>query len=170
MRPRPAVLLFLVLECALSFAQGNKAPNAQLSGVADSTYLPVLKFDSKRDAAADIQAAIVEAQKTGSRIILDVGGDWCTWCHVLDKFFEQHPDTARLRDKNFITVAVFYSKENKNEKALSPYPKLEGIPHFFVLDKNGVLLHSQGIVELETDGELDAERIKNFLLKWAPKE
>ena len=50
---------------------------------------------------------------------------------VLDKFFDQHPEIVELRDKNFITVNVFYSSENKNEKALLQYPKTEGVPHFF---------------------------------------
>ncbi len=131
-------------------------------------YVPVLKYDSKRDGAADIQAAITEAQRTGKRIILDVGGDWCPWCHVLERFLEKHPEIVELRDKNFITVAVFYSSENKNEKVLSRYPKTEGIPHFFVLEKDGALLDSRGMVKLETGGEPDPEKWKDFLTKWSP--
>jgi len=162
-------VLFLVLGCAFSFAQGHKASDAQLSGTAPTSYVPVHKFDPNRDAAADIQTAIAEAQRSGKRILLDVGGDWCSWCHELEKFFEQHPEMVDLRDKNFITVAVFYSHENKNEKVLSPYPKVEGIPHFFVLEKDGTLLHSQGMLKLETGGELDPEKMKGFLLKWSPR-
>jgi thiol:disulfide interchange protein len=160
--------MFLVLGCALLLAQDNKTPDVHLSGAADSTYVPVHKFDPNRNAVADIQAAVVEAQRAGKRVIVDVGGDWCAWCHVLDKFFEQNPDIVRLRDKNFITVAVFYSLENKNEKALSPYSKVEGIPHFFVLEKDGSLLHSQAMIKLETGGEPDPEKMKEFLLKWSP--
>jgi len=93
----------------------------------------VRKFDPKRDAAADIQAAIAEAQKTGKRVILDIGGDWCQYCHQMDQFFQDHPDVFQLREKNFVTVLIFYSSDNKNEKALSRYSKVLGIPHFFVL-------------------------------------
>ena len=162
-----AAVLALAWVCVFSLAQTNPAPDARIPVAADSGYLPVLKFDPNRDAAADLRAAISEAQRTGKRILLDVGGDWCTWCHVLDKFFAQHQDIAHLRDDNFITVAVFYSHENKNEKVLSSYPQLEGIPHFFVLEKDGTLIHSQGIVKLETGGEPDPEKIKDFLLKWS---
>jgi hypothetical protein len=153
--------------CTLSFAHRSQTPEARGSGAVDSSYVPVLKFDPKRDAAADIRAAVGEAQRTGKRILLDVGGDWCTWCRVFDEFFAQHPDIARLRDDNFITVAVFYSHENKNEKVLSSYPQVEGIPHFFVLEKDGTLLYSQGIVKIETGGEPDPEKIMDFLLKWS---
>ena len=89
------------------------------------------KFDPKRDAAADIQAAIAEAQRTGKRVILDIGGDWCQYCHQMDQFFQDYPDVFQLREKNFVTVLIFYSSDNKNEKALSHYSKVLGIPHFF---------------------------------------
>src|SRR5712692_270081 len=87
-------------------AQSNSASSTEpAAGAAASAYVPVLKYDSKRDGAADIQAAITEAQRTGKRIILDVGGDWCPWCHVLERFLEKHPEIVDLRDKNFTTVA-----------------------------------------------------------------
>lgn len=39
-------------------------------------YVPVTTYDPKRDAAKDIDAAILEAQITGKHILLVVGGDW----------------------------------------------------------------------------------------------
>lgn len=163
-----AALLFFALGCAFLFAQGNKAPNAQLSRDADSTYVPIHKFDSKRDAAADIRDAITQAQKTGQRILVDIGGDWCSYCREMDQFFQQHPDLAQLRDDNFITIAVFYSSENKNEKALSPYPKVDGIPHFFVLEKDGTVLRSEHVLELRAGGSYDPAKMKQFLTNWSP--
>jgi thioredoxin-related protein len=161
-------MLLLLLGCVFSLAQGNKAPDAQLSGAAGSSYVAVHKFDPKRDAAADIQAAIAEAQRTGKRIILDIGGDWCQYCHQMDQFLQDHPDVFQLREKNFITVLIFYSSDNKNEKALSRYSKVLGIPHFFVLEKDGSLLYSQHVADLRTNGNYNVEKIKDFLSKWAP--
>jgi len=168
MRYRLLVTLFIAGGCVFLPAQTKTASDAHApAGADESSYVPVHKFDPKRNAAADIQEAIGEAQRTGKRIILDIGGDWCSWCHVLDKFFDQHPEIVELRDKNFITVNVFYSSENKNEKALSQYPKTEGVPHFFVLERDGTLLHSQGMVKLEVGGEPNPERWKDFLTKWS---
>jgi thiol:disulfide interchange protein len=164
-----AAALSLAVGWSPLFAQADEPADATSTGIAaSSSYVPVHKFDSKRDAAADIRAAIVEAQRTGKRIILDVGGDWCTWCHVLDKFFEQHSEIAELRDKNFITVNIYYGHEEKNEKALSRFPKVEGIPHFFVLEKDGSFLFSQAMLKLETGGEPSVLKMKDFLMKWAP--
>jgi len=168
MRPRPVAILFLVLGSAFSFAQGNRAPGGQVTGAADSSYVPVHKFDPKRDAAADIQAAIAEAQRTGKRILLDIGGDWCQYCHQMDQLFQEHPELLELRDKNFITVAIYYGTDKKNEQVLSHYPKVEGIPHFYVLDSGGSVLHSQHLLELRTGGKYDPDKMKAFLIKWSP--
>jgi len=163
-----ALALLMLLGCKFSIAQNESNIDAKSATVAPDTYIPVNKFDPKRDAAADIHAAIAEAQKTGKRIILDIGGDWCQYCHQIDKFFDEHPDVLQIREKNFIRVAIFYSSDHKNEDALSRYSPVLGIPHFFVLEKDGSLLHSQHLNELRANGNYDADKMRNFLIEWAP--
>jgi len=169
MRFRCAIVVFVAAGSLFSLAQNNNALDAKsASPAAYNSYIPVHKFDPKRDAAADIQAAITEAQKTGKRIILDVGGDWCQYCHQMDNFFHDHSDTLKFREQNFITVAIFYGSVNKNEKALSHYSKVLGIPHFFVLEKDGTLLHSQHLTELRVNGNYNPDKMEDFLARWAP--
>jgi thioredoxin-related protein len=153
---------------SLTLGQSGSAREAKsAAAVGGAEYAPVLRFDQKRDAAADIQAAIHEAQRTGKRVLVDVGGDWCPYCQQMDQFLRTRPDLRKILDDNFITVRVFYSSADKNEKVLSHYPKVEGIPHFFVLDKDGTLLRSQHVLELRSHGAYDAEKMKAFLSKWA---
>ena len=124
-------------------------------------------FDSARDAAADIDKAVAEARQTGKRIILDIGGDWCPYCRALDQVFQDHPDLLQLRNANFIVVNVYYGADKKNEQALSRYSKVLGIPHFFVLESDGTLLHSQHVLDLKADGNYSPEKMKEFLSKWS---
>lgn len=128
------------------------------------------KFDPTRDAEKDIQAAIKEAEKSDKRILLDVGGEWCIWCHRLDEFFADNKDVNKFLHDNFVVVKVNYSPENKNEKVLSRYPEIPGYPHFFVLDTDGKFLHSQGTGELEEGKGHDRNKMMTFLKKWAPKK
>ena len=111
---------------------------------------------------------MAEAHRTGKRVIVDVGGDWCQYCHQLDQLFQEHPDLLELREKNFITVAVYYGSDKKNGQTLSRYPKVEGVPHFYVLDGSGSVLHSQHMVELRTGSKYDPDKVKGFLTKWSP--
>ena len=169
MMVRCAALLIGLVACPYSSPQAaSPAVPKPEPGAAASTYVPVHKFEPNRDAAADIQAAVAEAHRTGKRVIVDVGGDWCQYCHQMDQLFQQHPELLELRERNFITVAVYYSSDKKNEQALSRYPKVRGIPHYYVLDGSGSLLQSQHLSELRTGANYDPDKMKEFLTKWAP--
>ncbi len=126
------------------------------------------KFDPKRDADKDIHNAVAEAQRSGKRVYIDVGGEWCIWCHRLDTLFMTHPDLDEFLHKNFVVVKVNYSKENKNEKVLSRYPKIPGYPHIFILDSSGKLLCSEDTGELESGRGHDPQKVLRFLEAWAP--
>jgi thioredoxin-related protein len=128
------------------------------------------KFDPAKDPEQDVQNAVAIAAKTGQRILLDVGGEWCSWCHKLDKFFQDNKDVSDYMKKNFVVVKVNYSKENKNEKFLSQYPKIPGYPHLFVLETNGKFLHSQGSGDLESGDHHDHDKVLEFLKKWGLKQ
>jgi thioredoxin-related protein len=136
--------------------------------VSQSKYIPVTWYDPKRNAAQDIQDAIQEAHRTNKRILLEVGGEWCSWCHTLDKFFEANPDLLTLRDKNFVTVKINFSEENENKDVLSRYDPIPAYPHIFVLDSYGKLLVSQNTNVLESGKSYDLERLTVFLTNWAP--
>ncbi len=152
-----AILLFL-------FFAGYSFPQSVTS------YTPVTEFDPLRDPAKDVKEAVEEAKKSGRRIILDVGGDWCIWCHRLDAFIESNDEIKTFLNNNFIVVKVNFSKENKNEKFLSKYPEIPGYPHYFVLEKDGKLLHTQNTGELEQDKGYGKEKMMAFLKKWALKQ
>ena len=126
-------------------------------------------FDASRDPARDLDSALRIARVTRRRVLAEVGGEWCTWCHIMDRFFAENPELAKLRDANFIVLRINFSKENKNQAFLSRWPKVAGYPHFFVLDSSGRLLHSQDTSALETTRNYDPVAFRAFLLDWAPR-
>lgn len=123
-------------------------------------------FDPSRNPFDDLNAAVGLATESSKRIILDVGGEWCIWCHRIDAFMHSTEEIKTLLEENFIIVKINFSKENKNEKFLSQYPAIEGYPHFFVLDSDGKLLHSQNTGDLEKDKDYDKDKFLDFLNKW----
>ena len=132
-------------------------------------YTPVAKYDPGRSAEQDLRNAVAEAQRTGKRILLEVGGEWCSWCHIMDKFFDQNPNLTKLRDTNYVTVKINFSKENENGKFLGQYPKIPGYPHLFVLESNGKLLHSQFTGDLEQGQSYNLQKFTKFLEAWGTK-
>jgi thiol:disulfide interchange protein len=124
-------------------------------------------FDDSRDPAKDLEDTIAVAAKTNKRILLEVGGDWCVYCNIMDETFNSHPQLRKARDTNYVTLKVNYSKENPNEAFLSKYPKIADYPHFFVLDSKGVLLHSQPTHPFEHGKKYNVSKIDEFLNKWS---
>jgi len=131
-------------------------------------YVPVTKYDPTRNGEKDIAAAVAEAQRTGRNVLLEVGGEWCSWCHILDKYFVDNPRLTELRDRNYVTVKINFSPENLNKPLLSQYPEIPGYPHLFVLDASGKLLKSQGTSAIEEGKSYNLGRFTDFLNKWAP--
>jgi thioredoxin-related protein len=155
--------LFVLLLFCLAVQTGITAQEKDDLGI----YAAVRKFDPSRNPAQDLKDAIVEAQKSNRRIILDVGGDWCIWCHRIDNFIDSSKDISSELHNHFIVVKVNYSPENTNEKFLSRYPKIPGYPHLFVLNKKGELIHSQDTGKLEKGKGYSKKKFMAFLKEWS---
>ena len=145
-------------------ASGNTPAAADIAAVAALNA----QFDPARDPVADLETAKVEARRGGKRIVLDVGGEWCSWCHLLDAFMEGDSEIRRFRDANYVWMKVNYSEDNENAAFLSRFPAITGYPHLFVLDADGQLLHSQFTGELEKGKGYDHSKFFSFLKEWAP--
>jgi len=128
---------------------------------------PPERFDARRDAAADLQQALALAQAQDKRVLVDVGGEWCAWCHILDRFIAAHPEVQRHLDEGYVRLKVNFSPQNRNEAVLARWPKPAGYPHLYVLDARGELLASQASSELEARRDYDEQKVLAFLLRNA---
>jgi thioredoxin-related protein len=167
-------LLAILVTGGLSFAQaqsdGNGATTSTSAPPATQRPpvrppikgLPLVGYDEKADAAADIKQAVAEAEKTGKRVFIEVGGEWCIWCHHMEDFFKAHADLSKLRDDNFVTVKV-----DDTQPVLSSYPPVAGYPHIFILGPDGAMLHSEDTSLIE-DGKssYDLTKFTAFLNDW----
>jgi thiol:disulfide interchange protein len=146
---------FLAVACALAVAH-------RVEAATETAPLPV-KFDPSRDASRDVEAALQLARTTNRRVLVEVGGEWCVWCHIMDRFFTANPDVKTLRDARFVWLKVNYSKENSNEALLARWPKVAGYPHLYVIDTDGRVLHSQDTSALEAGKTYDVAAFRKFL-------
>ncbi len=162
-----ALLIFLPVWAAN--AQSKRAANKRSVEKAVSKRPAAVKrekFDPLRDAAADLAASVTSASASGKRIILDVGGEWCVWCRIMDSYFTSKPELLKLRDQNFVWLKINMSPENENRTFLSAYPKIGGYPHLFVLESDGNFLHSQDTESLESANSYDDLKMRSFLTTW----
>ena len=130
-------------------------------------------FDPGRDAAADLQAAMSRAKAERKNILLDVGGNWCPWCLLLERTIASDAELHAESEKNYVLLHVNFSRENENRELLARYPKAQGYPAWYVLSPEGRLLKAEDTSELEATHKIDAgynkAALRTFLADNGPK-
>lgn len=128
-------------------------------------FYTVAAYDEQQDIAADLAATIARATAENKRILLQIGGEWCGWCHRISDYMESNERVRQLVDEHFVVMKVTYPSDNA-ESFLSQYPDVNAYPHFFVLESDGTFLHAQGTGELEHESSYDEEVFCQFLNDW----
>ncbi len=134
-----------------------------------ATELYSEKYDPNRDPFVDGRDAIALAKKTNRRILIEVGGDWCKWCHLLDRFIKSDPQIKKALHETFVVLKVNVSDENSNEKFLASFPKPLGYPHMYITESDGRVVHSQDTAEFLTNLKYSKNKFLRFLQKWKLK-
>jgi len=141
-------------------------------GLAVSSFAADKLFDPTRDSAKDLKAAIETARAQHKNILLDVGGNWCPWCILLDRTLAEDAELHGLVEKNYVLLRVNFSQENENAAFLGAYPAAKGYPAWYVLSSEGKLLKAEDTSALEQDHKLNAgyskDALKAFLAENAP--
>jgi thioredoxin 1 len=124
-------------------------------------------YPSSDRAKIDLSAALAAAAAAHKRVILDFGGNWCTDCHVLDRYFHDAVNRPLL-DANFILVHVNIGRMDENLDIAERFriPLRRGVPALAVLGERGELLYSQRTGEFEAMRGMQSSAVTEFLLHW----
>ena len=125
-------------------------------------------YNPKADAANELSAAIAKANAENKHVLIQVGGNWCSWCIRLHGFMNSNQQIDSIVKADYVLIRINYSPENKNPEVLASleYPQRFGFPVLLVLDQKGRRLHTQDSGLLEQGKGYDAEKIMRFLLSW----
>jgi len=128
-------------------------------------------YSPDRDANKQIDSAIMAAAKEKKHVLLQVGGNWCSWCIMLHKFYSDVPEIDSVLKANYVVEYINYSKENKNPEVLKrlEFPQRFGFPVLVILDSNGRILHTQNSSYLEEGKGYNKTKVLEFLKSWNPK-
>lgn len=133
--------------------------------------LPVYstQYDDKRDPFKDAMAAIKLAQETNRNVLIEIGGNWCTWCHKMDAFLEKNPSVYQALHNNFVVLKINVSDSNENEAFMKSLPPVLGYPHMYVSTGTGKMVLSKDTAELQEDGNYSSTKWLEFIEKWQPQ-
>ena len=139
-----------------------------------STYLFAQEsklYHPDANAVKEIADAVSKAKAEHKYVLIQGGGNWCSWCIEFARFAKADPQIDSIIRSAFVWYHLNYSKENMNKEIFEKYGYAQrfGFPVFIILDENGNRIHTQNSEYLE-DGKksYDKEKVMSFLESWSP--
>ena len=156
-----ASMLFLVFSLSSAMAENSvDLPEYDLP-----EYSKV--YDDQRSPFVDSVAALTLAKATNRQVLIEIGGNWCSWCHKMDTFLTNNPDVYRTLHSNFVLLKINVSDSNENADFMAALPPVLGYPHMYVSNANGKMLLSKDTAELLAGSEYSREYWLTFLNEWS---
>ncbi len=151
-------VFFLFLVAAAFNAQASQLPGE----------FPVYSriYDASRNPNADGRDALKLAKETNRKVLIEVGGDWCSWCFVLDQFIKENPELESRLHQNFVVLKVNISEKNDNSEFMAAFPPAQGYPHMYVTDSSGNILSSQDTADFRENNNYSEVRFMDFIDHW----
>ena len=144
----------------------SAAFNAQASQLSEDLPVYSRVYDASRNPNADGRAALKLAKETNRKVLIELGGDWCSWCFVLDRFIKDHPKVESRLHQTFVVLKVNISDENENVEFIAAFPSAHGYPHMYVTDSDGNILSSQDTAEFRENKKYSEARFMIFFDRW----
>ncbi|MBU1376769.1 MAG: thioredoxin family protein [Alphaproteobacteria bacterium] len=127
-------------------------------------------YDEAADASAAVDRALARARKSGKRVIIDMGGNWCGDCRILAATMEL-PEMKAFLDRHFEIVSIDVGRMDKNLQVPARYgitTRLEGVPALLVVDpKTGKQLVGKAQVSALADARhMHPQDLADWFAQW----
>jgi thiol-disulfide isomerase/thioredoxin len=160
-----------VLPLFLAAAEGAAAPKIAIAATADLPIVDRAPYDPNANAAAAVDAAFARARKSGKRVLIDMGGNWCGDCIVLANLM-QLPELKGFMGSHFEIVSVDVGRFNKNLDIPARFGMVDrlkngGVPAIIVADANGSFVNRNDISALEDARHMKPQAIADWMAQWA---
>ncbi len=127
-------------------------------------------YNVNDNAEKEIAAAIKKAKAEHKFVLIQGGGNWCSWCKRFSITVANDAKLDSIVNADFVVYHLNYSQENKNDKVYAKYgyPQRFGFPVFIILDDKGNHIHTQNSEYLEEGKGYDKDKIAEFFEGWSP--
>ncbi len=157
---------YLVAICLVGFLLNSVETTAQTPQTVSEKKSLEKPYNPSDNAQQKIDALLKQAKKEKKNVILQAGGNWCSWCLLFNDFIKTNTKVKKELQSNFLYYHLNYSKENKNESVFKKYApngdKL-GYPFFIVLNSSGKVLKVQESGSLEEGKGYNGTKVLSFL-------
>jgi len=96
MKKFSALLILFLLQLNISFAQ-------------DKFSL----YDVNADPYKQLSDAKIKASTEHKNILIQAGGNWCSWCRLFHKFSQENKKVDSILNADYVVLHINYSKEKR---------------------------------------------------------
>ena len=166
-------------------ALANPAPPGDGANATESPAAnPPKVYDTTADGKTQIINALAKAKNENKRVLIQWGGNWCSWCMMLHKLMTTNADIRQVLADDYVIVHVDTgAPAGKNVPLAESYGAdvaKFGFPFLTVLDVNGKPMVNQETGSLEVKDEHgnsvtgagaghDSKKVLSFLKEHAGK-
>jgi thioredoxin 1 len=164
--PNRWILIGLAAACAVIATLSLDRAHAQSSPPVKHHAIPPgpLPYDTSADPQRDLTAAMAQARKSGKRVLVVFGANWCPDCRVLDHEFHAGGRTADLVASRYEVVKVDVGDFDRNLDFAKLYgePVKHGIPSIVVVTPTNQVVYATKAGELADARSMGADGIYGF--------
>ena len=165
MRFIPLAFAFLALAAPASAAT---APHVSIASLKELT-VPDAPYDEKANADAQVDAAIARAKKSGKRVMIDLGGNWCADCRIMAGLMEL-PEMERFLKAHYEIVSVDVGRFNRNLQIPARFgitERLKGVPALLIATPDGKLVNGDNVFATADAHSMTPQAIAAYFAKYA---
>jgi len=147
------------------------APKVHIAALSDLPIVEMRPYDEATSADAAVDAAFARAKKSHKRVLIDLGGNWCGDCIILDNIMKL-PEVSHFVDAHYETVSVDVGRFNKNLQIPARFgitKRLEGVPSVLIETPDGKLVNAGHTAALADARSMTPQAIVDWLAQWAGK-
>jgi thiol-disulfide isomerase/thioredoxin len=162
-------LAVTILALAIVGSSAAPAPRVGIDSLASLPIVVSKPYDDSADADAAVDAAFVRAHKSGRRVLIDLGGNWCIDCILLANVMLL-PDMEPFVSAHFEVVYVDVGRFNRNLQIPARFgltQRLEGVPSLLIASADGTLLNSGHTAALAEARHMTPQEIADWLARWS---
>jgi len=126
-------------------------------------------YDPQADGKELIAAALKRARLERKHVLIEWGGNWCGWCHMLHGVFREDELVAPIVAQEYELVLVDSTSNHLLMQSYGGKDTKYAFPHLTILDGQGKVLTNQETGSLEVGPKHDPQAVAAFLKKWQPE-
>lgn len=161
-----AALMFLMAVATPVIAA--PAPTPSIKTLAELPIVTRAPYDETANADAQVRHAFERAKKSGKRVLLDLGGNWCPDCLVLANFLAL-PEIRRFIAHHYEVAYVDVGRFDRNLHIPARFgfrTRLTGVPMVIVTEPDGRLVNREDVFATASATTMTPRALAAYLARY----